>query len=138
VTAPHAPFVNRLRRRLRGLPYATMIGALQESLEALDVSALAADNTGRYVAANARATALTGYSRGELLQMSVRDLTPAMRHDASGELWRRFIQAGAQSGDYVLERRDGTSVSVHYAAYASVAPGVHVSVLTPLGMASPA
>jgi phosphoheptose isomerase len=90
-----------------------MIGALQESLEALDVSALAADNTGRYVAANARAT-------------------------ASGELWRRFIQAGAQSGDYVLERRDGTSVSVHYAAYASVAPGVHVSVLTPLGMASPA
>jgi PAS domain S-box-containing protein len=138
VTAPHAPFVNRLRRRLRGLPFATMIAALQESLETLEASALAADNTGRYVAANARATQLTGYSHRELLQMSVSDLTPAMRLDASGELWRRFIQAGAQSGDYELERRDGTCVSVHYAAYASVAPGVHLSVLTPLGMASPA
>ena len=107
-----------------------MISTLQESLEALQVSALAADNTGRYVAVNSYATTLTGYSRAELLQMSVKDLTPAMRQDASGELWQRFIQAGAQSGDYVLERRDGAPVNVHYAAYASVAPGVHVSVLT--------
>jgi PAS domain S-box-containing protein len=138
VTARHAPFINRLRRRLRGLPYATIIPALQESLEDLHVSALAADNTGRYVAVNAHATTLTGYSRSELLQMSVKDLTPGMRQDATGELWNRFIQAGAQSGDYVLERRDGVPVQVHYAAYASVAPGVHVSLLTPLASASTA
>jgi PAS domain S-box-containing protein len=109
-----------------------MMATLQESLEAFPVSALAADNTGRYVAVNSLATTLTGYTRGELLRMSVKDLTPAMRQDASGELWQRFIQAGAQSGDYVLERRDGSPVNVHYAAYASVAPGVHVSVLTPM------
>jgi PAS domain S-box-containing protein len=115
-----------------------MIAALQESLEDLHVSALAADNTGRYVAANSHATTLTGYSRSELLQMSVKDLTPSMRQDPSGELWNRFIHAGAQSGDYVLERRDGAPVHVHYAAYASVAPGVHVSLLTPLASASTA
>ena len=113
-----------------------MIATLQESLEALQVSALAADNTGRYVAVNSYATTLTGYSRAELLQMSVKDLTPAMRQDTAGALWQRFIQAGAQSGDYVLERRDGAPVNVHYAAYASVAPGVHVSVLTAMGAAS--
>jgi PAS domain S-box-containing protein len=132
VTAPHAPFINRLRRRLRGLPYATMIAELEQSLEELQVSALAADNTGRYVAVNTPATVLTGYTRPELLQMAVKDLTPALRHDEASDQWHRFIQAGAQSGDYVLERRDGASVTVHYAAYASVAPGVHVSVLTPL------
>ncbi len=113
-----------------------MIATLQQSLEELNVSALAADNTGRYVAVNTHASALTGYSRAELLQMAVKDLTPALRHDPSGELWRQFIQAGAQSGDYVLERRDGALVTVHYAAYASVAPGVHVSVLTPLEAAT--
>jgi PAS domain S-box-containing protein len=115
-----------------------MIAALQQSLDDLHVSALAADNTGRYVAANSQATTLTGYSRSELLQMSVKDLTPGMRRDSTGELWNRFIQAGAQSGDYVLERRDGAPVHVHYAAYASVAPGVHVSVLTPLASPSTA
>jgi PAS domain S-box-containing protein len=113
-----------------------MMTTLQESLETLPVSALAADNTGRYVAVNSHATTLTGYSRGELMQMSVKDLTPAMRQDDSGELWHRFIQAGAQSGDYMLERRDGASVNVHYAAYASVAPGVHVSLLTPMDAAT--
>jgi PAS domain S-box-containing protein len=113
-----------------------MLTALQEALEALDVSALAADNSGRYVAANTKAATLTGYSRAELLQMSVRDLTPVMQQGRSEELWRQFIQAGTQSGDYLLQRRDGMSIGVHYAAYASVAPGVHVSLLTPLDIPS--
>jgi PAS domain S-box-containing protein len=128
--------INGLRRRLRGLPYATMITVLQEAIEAFDVSVLAADNTGRYVAANSGAAALTGYSRPELLAMSVKDLTPALRRDSTGELWRRFIQSGAQAGDYVLERKDGAPIAVHYAAYASVAPGVHVSIITPLDIPS--
>jgi PAS domain S-box-containing protein len=113
-----------------------MIATLQQSLEESDVSVLAADNSGRYVAANTRATALTGYSHAELLHMSVRDLTPAMRRDTSGEMWRQFIRSGAQSGDYVLERRDGALLDVHYAAYASVAPGVHISMLTPIDIPS--
>lgn len=113
-----------------------MIARLQESLEELDVTALAADNTGRYVAANNHATTLTGYPRDELLQMSVKDLTPALGQDQAGDLWGQFIQTGAQSGDFVLERRDGSPVNVHYAAYASVAPGVHISLLTPLAIPS--
>jgi len=130
VTAPDTAPILHLRRRLRGLPHSTLIQTLQELLDDFRVSVLAADNTGRYVAANTSATTLTGYSRDELLTMSVRDLTPAMRHDSAGELWNRFIQAGSQAGDYVLVRKDGTPVSVHYTAYASVAPGVHISLLT--------
>jgi PAS domain S-box-containing protein len=129
--------MNRLRRRLRGLPHAAMITALQDALDDLDVCAVAADNSGRYVAANARASELTGFSRTELLAMTVKDLTPAIWQDASADLWHQFIQTGAQAGDYRLERKDGGSVLVHYAAYASVAPGVHVSVLTPRDVPSP-
>lgn len=136
MTAPFAPGISHLRRRLRGLPHSTLLRTLQQSLEELPVSALAADNTGRYVAVNAAALALTGYARDELLKMSVQDLTPEMRQDAAGLLWNRFIQAGTQAGDYVLVRKDGSPVPVHYAAYASVAPGVHVSLLTPTELPS--
>lgn len=112
------------------------MSALRSHLDNFRAAALAADNMGRYIVANDLAAALTGYSRSELLGMTVKDLTPPMRQDAAGELWPRFIQAGSQAGDYVLQRKDGTPVGVHYSAYASVAPGVHISVLTPLELPS--
>jgi PAS domain S-box-containing protein len=128
--------LNQLRRRLRGLPHAALLQSLQEQIEQFAGAALAADNTGRYVAANSKACELTGYSRTELLRLHVRDLTPSMRHDPTGELWNRFIHSGTQTGEYVLQRKDGTPVAVQYAAYASIAPGVHMSMLTPLELQS--
>lgn len=113
-----------------------MLQTLQEHLERFDVAAIAADNTGRYVAANTRMSELTGYSRADLLRLHVKDLTPAMRRDVAGDLWNRFIQSGTQNGEYVILRKDGTPIGVQYAAYASVAPGVHLSLVTPLELPS--
>lgn len=124
--------LNQLRRRLRGLPHPTLLKTLQAQLETFEVATLAADNTGRYIAANTRASELTGYSHAELMKLSVTDLTPLMRHALSADLWNRFIQAGTQTGEYVLQRKDGSPLGVQYSAYASVAPGVHISFLTPL------
>jgi PAS domain S-box-containing protein len=121
---------------LRGLPHSTLQHTLQEQLETLSCAALAADNTGRYIASNVSATALTGYTRDELMRMSVTDLTPAMRHSSAADLWSKFIQAGTQSGEYVLMRKDGSPVGVKYEAYASIAPGVHLSLLSALEMPS--
>jgi PAS domain S-box-containing protein len=128
--------VNQLRRRLRGLTGTKLLEALQEQLETIDVAALAADNVGRYIAANEKVSQLTGYPRSELVGMLISDLTPALRQTMAGELWSRFIQSGSQSGEFVLMGRDGTPIGVHFAAYASVAPGVHVSFLTPLELPS--
>ena len=136
VAGRHNPDLIRLRRRLRGVPPATLFQTLQEQLETFDVAAIAADNTGRYVAANTRMSELTGYSRADLLRLQVKDITPAMRHDLAGNLWNRFIQNGTQTGEYVLLRKDGTPIGVQYAAYASVAPGVHLSLVTPLELPS--
>jgi PAS domain S-box-containing protein len=135
VTVPTTPGIGLLRRRLRGLPHSSLFRTLQELLDQFPVSALAADNTGRYVAANTLASIFTGFSREELLKMSVKDLVPAMRHD-TGDRWNRFIQCGSHAADYVLMRKDGTPLEVHYSAYASVAPGVHVSLLTPVELPS--
>jgi PAS domain S-box-containing protein len=135
VNAVQSPDLNLLRRRLRGLPHAALVQSLQEQLDGFPVAAIAADNTGRYVAANARVSEMTGYSRAELFRLHVRDLTPSMRQEDVGSLWNHFIQSGTQSGEYVLQRKDGDTIRVRYAAYASVAPGVHLSLLMPLDAA---
>ena len=135
MTLPFTSGINDLRRRLRGLPHSSLLRTLQEVLDQLPVSALAADNTGRYVAANTLASTFTGFSRDELLKMSVKDLVPALRHD-TGEGWNRFIQCGSLAADYLLVCKDRAPLAVRYTAYASVAPGVHVSLLTPLELPS--
>lgn len=128
--------MNRLRRKLRGQPTSALRHLLQQCLDELSVAALAADNSARYIAANKQAAELTGYTRDELLRMTVSDITPAVRHATTGHLWNEFIQAGSQSGDYVLARKDGKTVGVRYQAFASVTPGLHVSLLVPLELPS--
>lgn len=88
---------------------------------------LIADDQGRYREANPAACALLHRTREELLTLSVFDVSPE-GVDADGA-WRRFLQQGEMSGDYVLERPDGTTVDVEFRATADVLPGLHLSVL---------
>ena len=92
---------------------------------------LVADDQGRYVAANDAACRLLGYTREELLRLSVWDLTPDP-HEVEGLiLWKDFIELGVQAGVYWLARKDGSMVEVAYQARANVAPRRHVSRLVP-------
>lgn len=90
---------------------------------------LLADNEARYVDANPAACALTGFSREELLRMTVWDVTPVTSLEVGRDLWRAFIGAGKQSGEYTLRRKDGSNVEVEYRAVAHIIPGLHLSVL---------
>jgi PAS domain S-box-containing protein len=116
---------------LRGKHDAELLAVLRRELESLTTAALAADNSTRYVASNAAARDLTGYSQAELLRLTVTDLTPLPRSAEGQRLWQEFIGLGVQRGLYDLQRRDGSSVAVRYWAYASIAPGVHLSLLVP-------
>ncbi len=128
---PFEPELNRLRAVLRGRDGREMEDLLTAQLDTIAVAALATDNTAHYVAANRAAVTLTGYSRDEILGLSVNDLTP-MPQSASGErLWEEFVAAGSQRGAYEVRRKDGSVAHVQYWAFASVAPGVHVSLLVP-------
>jgi PAS domain S-box-containing protein len=124
--------VDRLRAALgtqNTLP--SMVRVLQRELDRLTPATLAADDRGRYLAANASAQALTGFTASELLAMNVADLTPVGYSADGEELWGDFVSEGEQRGEYELRRKDGTTVRVRYWAYANVAPGVHVSMLLP-------
>ncbi|HEX7184166.1 MAG TPA: PAS domain S-box protein [Thermoanaerobaculia bacterium] len=107
--------------------------ASQRRLQALFDNAqdaiLLADDEARYVDANPAASELTGYSRDELLGIRVWDLTEGADLQLGKTLWKNFIAAGRQNGEYTLVRGDGGRVAVEYRAVANVLPGLHLAVL---------
>jgi PAS domain S-box-containing protein len=131
VASRFAPEINKLRAALRGKRGADLIDAVRRQIARLPVATLAADNSSRYVATNAAAEALTGYSADELLRLTVTDLTPASSTEDGAELWEHFVAQGFQRGEYELRPKAGRPIRVRYWAYASVAPGIHVSLLVP-------
>jgi diguanylate cyclase (GGDEF)-like protein/PAS domain S-box-containing protein len=95
---------------------------------ALNAILLASDE-GRYVDANPAACALTGYTRDELLAMSVSELVVPGSLDLD-TVWAGFLQAGSSRGRVQLKRKDGTRVTVEFNAKAQVLPDLHLSILS--------
>lgn len=93
---------------------------------------LLADDRGRYVDANDAAIDLLGYTREEILELSVWDLTPEADEIQGYQLWQEFIRQGTHAGIYRLRRKDESVIWVRYRAIANVAPGRHRSTLTPI------
>lgn len=103
--------------------------AAMDELASIPAAILIADDKGRYIDANDRAVDLTGYSRAELLRMSVWQLTPNVRLGLGRRLWRDFLARGRMSGTYLLKTKTGKIVTARYFAAANVLKGVHVSAL---------
>lgn len=110
---------------------------LLQHLAAVPVAILIANNRARYIDANALAVQLTGYPRKQLTQLSLWDLTPNPNRRLGARLWRDFLQRGRMAGEYLLCRKDRTTVKAQYLAVANVLPGVHVSALVPLTPVKP-
>jgi PAS domain S-box-containing protein len=90
---------------------------------------LIADGTSRCIDANPAACALTGYSKEELTQLRVRDLTPGSTQDSGVRRWRSFLERGKMEGEFRVRRKDGTYVEVEFRAVANILPGMHLSVM---------
>ena len=95
----------------------------------VNAAVLVANDRGRYVHVNDKAARLTGYTRDELLRLSVWDLTPTERRGNGQRLWREFLKRGRLSGEYQLRRKDGRTITANYIAMTNVLPGIHVSLL---------
>jgi PAS domain S-box-containing protein len=98
-------------------------------LAKIKAAVLIANDHGRYVHANTAAARLTGYTRSELVELSVWDLTPVDSERRGRRLWHDFVSQGRQAGTYSLRRKDGRIVDARFVAVANVLPGVHVSLL---------
>jgi len=86
------------------------------------------DDGGRYVDGNRAICQLLGYSREELLRLTVWDVTPAPNRERIPELMARFLAAGTMSGEYTLLCKDGTTREIEYRSVANVLPGLHLGV----------
>jgi PAS domain S-box-containing protein len=84
---------------------------LGEAVEHAPVAILVADDEMRYVAANATALELLGYSREELLRLRIPDL--ASYPEAEGE-FEAMIAAGELVGRTVVTTKDGTRRSLRH------------------------
>lgn len=91
---------------------------------------LVADDDGRYVAANRAAEELFGVAPGTLIGRRIAEFATAERSVDSE--FREFVSAGVRSGEFTLLRSDGTTRHLEFNARASIAPGLHVSVLRDL------
>jgi PAS domain S-box-containing protein len=86
---------------------------LGDAIEHGPVAILVADEEMRYVAVNAFACELLGYSREELLGLRVTDV--ARYPEAPGE-FDRMVAAGKLEGSTTLVRKDGSDLTMRYRA----------------------
>jgi PAS domain S-box-containing protein len=86
------------------------------------------DDAGRYVDGNPAICQLLGYSREELLNLTVWDVTPVQDRERIPELLSRFLSAGMLIGEYSLLCKDGATREVEYHSVANILPGLHLSV----------
>jgi PAS domain S-box-containing protein len=105
---------------------------LGEAVEHAPVAILVADEEMRYVAANATACELLGYSREEVIRLRVPDV--ASYPEAEGE-FEAMISTGELVGRTTVRRKDGTRRSLRYRSSETTIAGFtyYVAVLWPDG-----
>jgi PAS domain S-box-containing protein len=99
-------------------------GLLGEALERGPVAVFVADEHMRYIAVNVYACELLGYTRDELLQLRIPDVSGSAAEDNFAE----FLASGRQAGTIELRRKDGTTFEFEYVASETTIAGMQLFV----------
>jgi PAS domain S-box-containing protein len=95
------------------------------------ISVLVADDNAHYVEANSAICALAGYTREQILQMSIWDLSAEDVVERGQRAWKRFLRDGRFEGSYRIRRSTGEYITLRCSAAANVVRGLHVSTMAP-------
>jgi len=87
------------------------------------------DDEFRYIDANPSACALLGYSKTELMNKKVGDLTPERNIEMGTKIWGDFLKKGNQKGEYTLLKKDQKEINIEYHAVANIQSGVHLFII---------
>ncbi len=92
-----------------------------EALEHGPMAIFVADDAGRYIAVNAYACELLGYTRDELLELPLSDVAvnPSAQED-----FEEMQRTGMQNGITVLRHSDGRELPMHYRATRTTVGGM--------------
>jgi len=106
---------------------------LQAAVDDCPEAVVVADREAQIVMVNGAAGRLLGTSTRELQRLTVWDITHTTSQADFDVLWKEFLRAGRQRGEYAVRYRDGTVVEVAYCSQTDVLPNRHVSVFRKLG-----
>lgn len=87
---------------------------------------LLVDSRAAHVDANPALCAMLGYTREEMLRMSLWDDVPPDLLGELGRLWTTFLAAGMLEGEFKCRRKDGSTIDVEYRAVAHFMPNLHL------------
>ena len=104
---------------------------LRALFERASAAMLVIDGSRRYRAANEAASVLLQYTREELLELRVDDLTPEERRQGLDDRWGEFLDRGSARGRVPLVRADGSRIEVDHTSTAYITPELHFTVLAP-------
>jgi CheY-like chemotaxis protein len=94
-------------------------------IDRLQVAILVVDEQGRYVAVSRGASTLTGYSRAELLRMSISDSGLASDRLLSRP-WKEFLTTQEVAAGISIRDKAGNIVNIQ-TAFATLLPGLHAA-----------
>jgi PAS domain S-box-containing protein len=89
---------------------------------------LVVDDDRHLVAVNDPGCRLLRYSREQLLELRIDDITPEEHRQTVERFWADTLAGKAPVGDYDLLRGDGTRIVAPYSAIPNVAPGLHLGI----------
>jgi PAS domain S-box-containing protein len=98
---------------------------LGEAVDAGPALVFVADEEMRYIAVNSWACEALGYTRDELLALSVRDVA---REPTSPQEYDAMLAIGFRDGDTILTRKDGSRVPFTYRATQTTVAGLELFV----------
>ena len=99
-------------------------GLLGEALERGPVAVFVADEHMRYIAVNVYACELLGYTRDELLELRVTDVSC----DGAEGAFAEFVNNGRGHGTIELRRKDGSTFDFEYVASETTVAGMELFV----------
>ena len=108
-------------------------GLLQAAIDDCPDAVIVTDPRAQIVMVNGPAARLVGISTRELQQLTVWDITETTFQADFDILWKEFLRAGRQRGQYALRHAQGSVVEVAYCAEVNILGDRNISILRRLG-----
>lgn len=103
-------------------------GLLQAAIDDCVDAAVITNPRAQIIMVNGVAARLLGISTRELQKLTIWDITDASFQADFDILWREFLRAGRQRGEYAVRHADGSVVEVAYCSEVHVIPDRHISI----------
>ena len=107
-----------------GVTAALLQAAVDDCADAVIVT----DQRARIVMVNGAAARLVGMSTRELQKLTLWDITDTTFQADFDILWKEFLRAGRQRGEYAVRHSDGNVVEVAYCAEVNILPDKNISI----------